>query len=144
MPCRFLIPVALAACLLPAMAQPAAPRTAPPPGGPGLARQYQKTFVNAAGAGMRWDFDAREWKSLGERSTISRNANHHQCREREMASTATSPPREQRCETCAAWDGKTGKRGACRRRSPMFTYGMRPWFTVKANDWCLDWVKKDR
>ena len=65
MPCRFLIPAALAACLLPAMAQPAAPRTAPPPGGPGLARQYQKTFVNAAGAGMRWDFDAREWQSLG-------------------------------------------------------------------------------
>ena len=57
---RFLIPVAMAACLLPAMAQPAAP-----PAVPGLAKPYQKTFVNAGGAGMRWDFDAREWTSLG-------------------------------------------------------------------------------
>lgn len=62
MPCRFLIPVVLAACLLPAVAQPVAHGAAAVPG---LVRQYQKTFVNAAGEGMRWDFDAREWESLG-------------------------------------------------------------------------------
>ena len=63
-----------------------------------------------------------------------------------MADTtaSSSVPREQRCETCAAWDSEKGKKGFCRRLPPATALEMRPWFKTKPDDWCLEWVKKEK
>lgn len=55
--------------------------------------------------------------------------------------------RAQRCETCAAWDGKL-----CRRRAPVFdehlggasqyAWWTRKWVPTRTYDWCLEWISK--
>ncbi len=52
--------------------------------------------------------------------------------------------RDQRCENCAAWDTAKGKKGLCRRFPPSNALELSRWFKTKAEEWCLEWVRKER